>query len=297
MSIAALGYVRLQMRDPHAWGRFAEDVLGFAAAQGADGGVRLRMDGAPFRYLVERGSADRFAAAGWECPDEAAFGALVEALRSADALKGHGGNDEERSREVAGVAFGEDPSGNVFEVYHGRADSERAFVSPVPGLSFVTDPMGLGHVVLPAPEIDATSAFYRDVLGFGLSDRLTLPAQERGWSDQRLEFLHADNPRHHSLGLYNQMAPSGVAHIMAEVDSLDSVGLCLDRAKAANAPIVATLGRHWNDHMVSFYMLAPGGIPIEYGYGGRRHDWDGYEPTAGAIADLWGHEYAFPEPA
>ncbi len=295
MSVAALGYVRLETRDPAEWCAFAEQVLGFVGETAADGSVRLRMDRAPFRYLIDPGRVDRFAAAGWECRDEATFGQLVEALADAAALVRRGDRDDERRRGVAGVAFGEDPSGNAFDLYYGRAASEEAFVPAIPGLGFVTDPMGLGHVVLSSPEFDATDAFYRDVLGFGLSDRLTLPAPVEGESGQRLHFLHADNPRHHSLGLYNYLTPSGVAHIMAEVDSLDSVGLCLDRARAAQAPIVATLGRHWNDGLVSFYMLAPGGIPIEYGFGGRQHDWSEFEPTEGSVADIWGHEYAFPQ--
>ena len=294
MSIAALGYVILEMRDPAGWGRFAEEVLGFAAETDDGGSVRLRMDLAPFRYLVEPAGEDRFGAAGWECSDAAGYGRLVGALSDAGALVGEGDAADADRREVAAVAFGRDPSGNRFEIYHGRAARQDAFVSPIEGLGFVTDPMGMGHLVLSSPEFDATDAFYRDVLGFALSDRLTLPPPAEGAPGQRLHFLHADNPRHHSLGLYNYPAPSGVAHVMAEVDSLDNVGLCLDRAKAAEAPIVATLGRHWNDGMVSFYMLAPGGIPIEYGCGGRQHDWSGYEPTEGSIADIWGHEYAFP---
>lgn len=210
-------------------------------------------------------------------------------------MEREGDGEEARRRGVAAVAFGVDPSGNAFEFYHGRASAEEAFVPSIAGISFVTDPMGLGHLVLPASEFDATDAFYRDVLGFGLSDSLTLPPAMEGAPEQRLKFLHADNPRHHSLGLYNYPVPSGVAHVMAEVDSLDNVGLCLDRAKAAGAPIIASLGRHWNDGMVSFYMIGPGGIPIEYGFGGRQYDWQGYEPTEGSIPDIWGHEFAFPE--
>ena len=298
MAIASLSYVRLEMREPADWLWFGEQVLGFASRPAEDGTVPgalcLAMDAMPFRYLIEPGDADRFAAAGWECADAGAYERLVEAVRDAGALTRLGSDAEARSRGAAGLAFGVDPSGNAFELCHGRTVNEASFSSPIDGLRFVTGAMGLGHAVLPAPEFEATDAFYREVLGFGVSDELTLPPPAEGAPPQRIHFLHADNPRHHSVGLYNFPAPSGVVHLMAEVETLDDVGACLDRAKAAEAPIVASLGRHLNDGMVSFYMLAPGGIPIEYGYDGRQFDWSAFEPTRSTAGDIWGHEYNFP---
>ena len=298
MTISALSYVRLEMRDPSQWQRFGEQVLGFASRPAAEGAVPgtlcLAMDAMPFRYLVEPGAADRFVAAGWECADAGAFQRLVEALRTAGALTRLASDAQAQSRGAAGLAFGVDPSGNAFELCHGRTTNGVAFTSPIDGLRFVTGNMGLGHAVLPAPEFEATDTFYRDVLGFGISDELTLPPPAEGAPPQRIHFLHASNPRHHSLGLCNFPVPSGVVHLMAEVETLDDVGACLDRAKAAEAPIVASLGRHLNDGMVSFYMLAPGGIPMEYGYDGRQFDWSSFQPTRSTVGDIWGHEYNFP---
>ena len=298
MAIASLSYVRLEMREPAEWLRFGEQVLGFASRPAEDGTVPgalcLAMDAMPFRYLIEPGDADRFAAAGWECADAGAYESLVETVRDAGALTRLGSDAEARSRGASGLAFGVDPSGNAFELCHGRTSNEASFSSPIDCLRFVTGAMGLGHAVLPAAEFEATDAFYRDVLGFGVSDELALPPPTKGAPPQRVHFLHADNPRHHSVGLTDFPAPSGVVHLMAEVETLDNVGACLDRAKAAEVPIVASLGRHLNDGMVSFYMLAPGGIPIEYGYDGRQFDWSDFEPTRSTEGDIWGHEYNFP---
>lgn len=311
MGMAALGYVRIKMRDPAAWRQFGEQVMGFVGETAEDGSVRLKMDAAPFRYLVEQGEQDRFAAAGWECKDAQDYGRYRDALAAAGALSREGSAEEAQRRGVAQLAFAADPSGNALELYHGRTclrgagpsrslaegsvgGSDR-FVSPIPGLEFVTGAMGLGHLVLPAQQFQETAAFYRDLLDFGLSDDLRLPPAAEGLPEQRLNFFHADNPRHHSLGLYNYPAPSGVGHIMVEVNSLDNVGHCLDRVKAADLDIVATLGRHFNDRMLSFYLLAPGGIPMECGCDGRQiHDWDSFEPTSGSVPDIWGHEYNFP---
>lgn len=295
MGMAALGYVRIKARDPAEWRQFGEQVMGFAGETAADGSLRLRMDDAPFRYLVEQGEQDRFAAAGWECKSPEDYRRYRDALASAGALDREGSAEEAERRGVTQLAFAADPSGNALELYHGRTGGGERFVSPIEGLQFVTGSMGLGHLVLAAPQFQDTVAFYRDLLGFGLSDDLWLPPAAEGLPDQLLNFFHADNPRHHSLGLYNYPAPSGVGHIMAEVNSLDSVGHCLDRVKAAGFDIIATLGRHFNDRMVSFYLLAPGGIPMECGYDGWQiEDWESFEPTSGSVADIWGHEYRFP---
>ncbi len=46
--------------------------------------------------------------------------------------------------------------------------------------------------------------------------------------------------------------------------------------------------------MCSIYILAPGGIAVEYGYDGVLIDWENYVPTVSVEGDLWGHEYHFP---
>jgi 3,4-dihydroxy-9,10-secoandrosta-1,3,5(10)-triene-9,17-dione 4,5-dioxygenase len=82
--------------------------------------------------------------------------------------------------------------------------------------------------------------------------------------------------------------------MMIEVPSLDELGQAMDRAKAAGAHFLATLGRHVNDNMCSVYILAPGGIAVEYGYDGLLIDPDNHVATVSSEGDLWGHEYNLP---
>jgi len=66
---------------------------------------------------------------------------------------------------------------------------------------------------------------------------------------------------------------------------------CLDRIQAHKIPMVATLGRHVNDEMISFYVQTPGGFALEYGVGGKRVDWKDhivFETTRGSD---WGHNW------
>ncbi|MEZ5502239.1 MAG: VOC family protein [Halioglobus sp.] len=150
--------------------------------------------------------------------------------------------------------------------------------------------MGFGHLVLPAPEIDACTEFYTRFLGTGLTDTLYPP----GMDGMKINFMHANNPRQHSIALFNGPHPLGVVHIMVEVQTLDEVGRAMKRAQQAGAHFLATLGRHVNDNMCSVYILAPGGIAVEYGYDGVLIDWENYVPTVSVEGDLWGHEYHFP---
>jgi 3,4-dihydroxy-9,10-secoandrosta-1,3,5(10)-triene-9,17-dione 4,5-dioxygenase len=183
------------------------------------------------------------------------------------------------------------------ELYYGRALDYVRFNSPVGIANFVTGDeltgdMGFGHAVIPAANTDETVDYYTDIIGLGISDDLTPPMPE-GAPHTRIVFMHADNPRQHSLALYNHPHPAGVVHIMVEVESMDEVGLAMDRAKAADIPVIASLGRHVNDNMCSFYMMAPAGIAVEFGYDGLLVDWDNYTHTVSTEGDLWGHEYNF----
>jgi len=177
MGVANLGYVILQMQDPAGWAKFAKDVLGFGLAKSRDrqGTKYLRMDKAPFRYMIEKGEVDRFVCAGYEMGSKKDFEALISKLGAKKVEVSRGDAREAKRRAVKGFASFFDPSGNKVEIYYGRDKSE-AF-KPGHGIKeFKTGKMGLGHLVLPAPENQKTINFYRKVMGFGVSDDLSLPA-------------------------------------------------------------------------------------------------------------------------
>ncbi len=297
MSVTASGYLRIATADVDAWMDFATGVLGLmdAGRQDAGGARFLRMDDHPFRFMIEPGEADRLLAAGLEFPSQAAWQATLDKLGAA----GHAvdmGSDEEASRRcVTQFATTQDPSGNTLELYWGRELDYKPLVSPVGIPSFVTSyqqtgDLGFGHFVLPAPEFEATAEFYTDMIGMGLTDTLYPP----GMDGVAIRFYHANNPRQHSLALFSGPHPLGVVHIMVEVPTMDDLGGTMDRAKQAGAHFLATLGRHVNDNMCSVYLLAPGGIAVEYGYDGLLIDPETHVPTVSVEGDLWGHEYSFP---
>ena len=288
MDIAALAYVVVQASEPDRWRRFGEDMLGMSAHDVA-GGIALRMDERAGRIFVERGE-DRYFASGWEVRNEAEFIAAQRRLEMLNT-RWHRATPAERAlRHVFDMIWFLDPSGNRHEIAYGYVTAFDRFISPRGVDGFVTGQLGLGHMVLPAPRIDETRDFLIQALGFGLSDILVhRPAPD---VSQRIDFMHCANGRHHSLALFEGEVPSGCVHLMVEVPSMDEVGRAHDRMLALGIKQMATLGKHTNDHMTSFYFASPGGFAIEYGYGGRTIDWDHHCVFESTSVSLWGHDFS-----
>lgn len=295
MSIRSLAYLRIEATDMNRWREFGLKVLGMVEGKGSvEGALYLRMDDFPARLVIVPGSQDRLQASGWEAATEAEVEEVAKRLASAGVAYVEGSPEDLAERRVNGLIRFEDPSGNVLEVFHGAALEHRRVVSPY-GHRFVTEEQGLGHVVLSTSDDEAALHFYRDVLGFRLRDSMRLPPQFVGrpadgppaW----LRFFGC-NPRHHSLAFLPMPTPSGIVHLMVEVENTDDVGLTLDRATRRKVPMSATLGRHVNDLMLSFYMKTPGGFDVEFGCEGRQvddEDWIARESTA---VSLWGHDFS-----
>ncbi len=293
IDVRALGYVVVQSAEVDTWRGYAENVLGMQAQDATDGALYVKMDERDFRYLIVPGEADRYFASGWELADAAAFDDAIRSLERAGVEPIRASAQEAALRRVQAMVWCTDPSGNRHEFFWGVRADFRRFVSPLGVPGFVTGAMGLGHAVLPAPQFDATDTFLRDVLGFELSDIFRVRfTDDPAEPEKRIHFLHCRNARHHSLAIMDLAVPSGCIHVMAEVDSMDEVGRALDRVAAHNVKLSATLGRHCNDHMVSFYMKTPSGFDLEYGYGGLTVDWTQHNVYEATRVSLWGHDFS-----
>jgi 3,4-dihydroxy-9,10-secoandrosta-1,3,5(10)-triene-9,17-dione 4,5-dioxygenase len=293
--IRSLGYLRIESADVAAWRELAVRGLGLVEGRGPEeGALYLRMDDFPARLVIVPGSRERLLAAGWEVAGPADLDAVGRAVAYTGVEVKEATPDELATRRVGAMLSFDDPAGNPVEVFCGAALEHRPAASPYGNL-FVTGDMGMGHVVLPAGgDTDAALAFYTGVLGFRVRDSMRMPAEfvggKPGDPPAWFRFLGC-NPRHHSLALAPMPAAAGLVHLMVEVATLDDVGRALDRCTRRKVPMSASLGRHANDLMVSFYVKAPGGIDIEYGTEGRLVDdatWVSRESTA---VSLWGHTF------
>ena len=295
MSIRSLGYLRIESTDIGAWREYALKVLGMVEGKGTlEGALYLRMDDFPARLVIVPGEHDRLSEAGWECANAAGLQQIRNALDVEGVPYKEATTAQLADRRVDEMITFADPSGNRLEVFHGAALEHRRVVSPY-GHTFVTAEQGLGHVVLSTRDDAEALHFYRDVLGFRLRDSMRLPPQLVGrpadgppaW----LRFFGC-NPRHHSLAFLPMPTPSGIVHLMMEVGASDDVGLCLDRALRRKVPMSATLGRHVNDKMLSFYMKTPGGFDIEFGCEGMQVEDEGWIARESTAVSLWGYDFS-----
>ena len=293
IDIKSMGYVRVASTDLSQWELFAEKVLGLIPARGPNEDHRYyRTDEVSARLVVFPSDVDQLACVGWEVADHSALDAARDHLKNASVEFEEATPEELAERRVQEMIRFTDPFENVFELFHGITYERREAVSPY-GHKFVTGDQGMGHVVLPVTDDVEALRFYTETLGFRLRDSMSMPGEFVGkepGSKVWLRFLGI-NPRHHSLAFLPMANPSKCVHIMFEVERLDDVGRALERVRRYKAPLSATLGRHMNDQMVSFYVRSPGGFDIEFGTDGLTVDDERWVARESTAVSYWGHEF------
>jgi 2,3-dihydroxybiphenyl 1,2-dioxygenase len=271
-----LGFLEFEVRDIAAWTTFLTQVLGTKNV----GDGRFQLDSYAWRFQLVEGTADDLSAVGWELSD-----AELDALLNRLATTEH--TPEPASPELRGAKRRytlTDPAGIPIELVSGLARAEHPFSSSLVPSGFVADEEGLGHVVLSAPDKEASRVFYEDLFGFKLSDHIV--CEIYGYP-VNLSFFHA-NSRHHSLA-FGGPQRKRLHHFMLEAQSVDEVGRCYDRTIQSGASIMQTLGRHPNDRMLSFYAKTPSKFQFEFGWGGRKVDDATWTPTTYDQISEWGH--------
>jgi len=297
MAIRSLGYIGVHSQKLAEWRSFACDVMGLedvsSRCDAGPGEAYFKLDDHPYRLFVTPGDDERVAVCGWDTHSEDGLREVANAFEQAGVTFNWGDEALIAKRKVQNLLCFTDPAGNHHEAFWGVVSDFRAFNSTTGVAGFITGEQGMGHIVLPAPNFDATTQFFTDVLGFGLSDLMKIrftPDPEE--PVKRLWFMHC-NARHHSLGLFEMPMPTGCVHLMLEAKDVDEVGRCNDRRIAAGVKLTGTLGRHANDHMVSFYMRSPSGFDVEYGAEGRTiSDWSDYAVFESTVASFWGHDFS-----
>jgi 2,3-dihydroxybiphenyl 1,2-dioxygenase len=288
-SVTQLGYLGLSVGNVDEWERFAAQILGLRPnGRDADGSLFLRMDEHHHRFIVHPTGKDDLAYIGWQVATEEALHAMAAQLTAAGVTVRPGAPEEAEARRVAGLIKFHDPSGIASEIFYGPLVTfEKPFQSPRPISGFQTGERGLGHCVVFVDDFDRSLRFYRDVLGMRISDFVHFPVAPG--KTMQVAFLHC-NPRHHTLAFAAlPQAPKRLHHIMLQANSLDDVGSAYYLCQNRQVPIIMHLGRHTNDHMVSFYLRTPSGFAVEYGWGAREVDDRTWQVQVHASASIWGH--------
>ena len=281
MKPQALGYLGISSKSIADWSEYGVKLAGMQVAEKAGRSMALRMDDRKQRLVIEEDGGEGIAYFGWELDDASALGAFCARLDQAGVRVTPGTRALADERRVKDLVVVTDPIGYRLEFFHGAEVSDQPFRSERVHSGFRTGALGLGHVVTDAVP------FYRDLMGFGLSDYYYKPFEAY--------FFHV-NPRHHSFALI-ETGKRTIHHMMVEHFSFDDVGQGLDLALMEEGRIAVTLGRHCGDYMTSFYTHTPSGFMIEHGWGGQLIDpatWQASHRTEGP--SLWGHERSWMTP-
>ncbi|MBH2031257.1 MULTISPECIES: biphenyl-2,3-diol 1,2-dioxygenase [Pseudomonas] len=306
MGIKSLGYMGFSVSDVPAWRSFLTEKVGLMEVVGSDENALYRMDSRSWRIAVERGEADDLAFAGYEVANPLALKLITERLREAGVQVRTGDTELAEKRGVMELVSFEDPFGMPLEIYYGATELfEQPFVSGTGVTGFLTGDQGAGHYFYAVPNIEEGLAFYTGILGFQMSDVIDIAMGPditvRGY------FLHC-NGRHHTMAIAEAPLPKRVHHFLLQALTLDDVGHAYDRidglgdkstdsnlrvpanSDIRSSRITATIGRHVNDHMISFYAETPSGFELEFGWGARDVDDRSWVMTRHKRTAMWGHK-------
>jgi 2,3-dihydroxybiphenyl 1,2-dioxygenase len=268
MTLSAFGYASVRSDRLEDWAEYGAKFLGLQLVEHTRSTLSFRMDDRKQRIVV-RSDADARHVFGWEVADASALDALAGRLEAAKISVRRVAQPTLQLHAVRDAIRFEDPAGNALEAFHGAEVASGPFTPGRPISGFRTGPLGMGHVVLHVTRAQDLLWFYKDVLGFALSDYILSPFEAY--------FFHL-NERHHSLAMI-ETGRGGVHHLMMELFSLDDVGQAYDLAANTENRIATTLGRHTNDYMTSFYARTPDDFMVEYGWGGRSIDPARWQPV------------------
>ena len=283
----ALGYLGVNAKSLDDWARYATSLVGMQSGERTSKTLALRMDDRKQRLCIEENGGEGIACFGWEMANADAMQAIAARLEKAGVSVTPGARDLADQRRVKDLVIAHDPLGQRLEFFHGAEVAGDDFKTGRVHSGFRTGPLGVGHIVITVESAGDMLAFYRDVLGFALSDYYYKPFEAY--------FFHV-NERHHSFA-FIATGKRAIHHIMMEHYSFDDVGQGMDLALREEGRIGVTLGRHCGDYMTSFYTHTPSSFMIEHGWGGALIDpstWVASHRTEGP--SLWGHERSWMTP-
>jgi 2,3-dihydroxybiphenyl 1,2-dioxygenase len=288
MTVSQLAYVGANTSDVAAWRKYGTDVLGLEiGADSDDKLLYLRSDERHHRLSVNAADNDDVAYVGWEVANHEVLEAAAANLERHGVTVESGKPTEMADRRVLELVHFTCPHTGVrMELVVGHETVFTPRFKPTRDLAgFRTAELGMGHVVLYTPDVEAAAEFYVRTLNFGISDFAIIPNV-----GPLAAFMHC-NPRHHSMAfISNPKAPRKIQHVMFETNTLDDVGtsydLCLERELTATS-----LGRHNNDRTFSFYFRNPSEWLFEFGWEPRVIDPEHWTTEKYMLVpgNAWGH--------
>lgn len=231
--------------------RFFKEGWGLALVEaGADVAYFRTQSAEPYQLALMRGPGRAIM--------RIAFGVAnrshVEAV--ADLVSSHGGAVLRRPGPLAGPGGGYgvgivDPDGRVIELSADVSADSHGGGSHGDIETMPTIPLVLAHVVCNTPDIDRIERFWRDVLGFRVSD----------WSEHQMVFMRC-NSEHHSIA-FNAADYASYNHTAWAMPSIDGLFRAQGRLRSFGTDLAWGPGRHGPGNQVFSYFVEPSGYVVE----------------------------------
>ena len=273
--VSDLHYVALAVPDLAAEREFFADTWGLVEVGEQGGKVYFAAEGSPHPYVIRlrEDPEKKTDLIGFSADSRADVDALFEQVKATGAKI----ISEPAAAEgpAGGYAFRFfDPDGRPIEVICDTQQRQHRALARGEAI-----PVGLSHVVLHSPDIKKLEAFYRDALGFRLSD----------WIGEFMVFLRC-NPAHHRLAILP--GPPALNHVAFDVSSVDELMRGLARLTEKGVKLSWGPGRHTAGNNTFTYYLTPNGNAVEYTSDLEDVDEETWQPTVyaptPAITDQWG---------
>jgi catechol 2,3-dioxygenase-like lactoylglutathione lyase family enzyme len=282
VQLTHLRHVDLAVPDHDRQLAFYTDVWGLTRTADDTGVSFLAAEGSPEQYVVRLREAGEkrldLLAFGIATPGDADVlaerlaGAGVRLIREPGALPTPGGGYGFRFFDVDGRTV--EVSCDVAPRRHRRIEARE----PVP--------VRLSHVVLNAPDIGRTRAWYERHLGFRLTDTMRSPR------DGDLMYFLRINSHHHSVA-FSRGPHTSLHHISFELRGLDEYLRASGRAVRSGATRLWGPGRHLAGDNAFMYFLDPHGNTLEYTTEMEQVEEDTWHPhvydaSQAHVTDQWG---------
>lgn len=273
--VTDLQYVALAVPDLAAERAFFATTWGLEEVAEEDGKVYFAAAASPHPYVIRLRQDDekKTDLVGFTAASAADVDALYAQVQASGAriisapgpAEGPGG----------GYAFRFfDPDGRALEIVSGAAQRTPRDLARDEAI-----PLHISHVVFHSPQHKELEQWYRDVLGFRLSD----------WLGDFMVFLRC-NSAHHRLAILP--GPPALNHIAFDVRSVDDLMRGLARMTGAGITLQWGPGRHTAGNNTFTYYTSPNGNTVEYTSDLEEVDEASWEPQIYKpgleVMDQWG---------
>jgi len=275
ISVSDLQYVGLAVPDLAAERAFFGEVWGLTEVVEHNGMVYFAAEASPYPYVIRlRQDAERKTdIIGFSAMSRSDVDVLFDRAKAAGCKIIHEPGVVDGPGGGYGCRFF-DPDGHALEIVCDGA--QRSHRSLQIGEAI---PLGISHIVLHSPDITRLGQFYREVLGFRLSDQI----------GKFMVFLRC-NPAHHRLALLP--GPPALNHIAFDLRSIDELMRGLARMTERGVKLNWGPGRHTAGNNTFTYYSTPNGNVVEYTSDLEEVDEETWEPqvyeATPAITDQWG---------